>query len=73
MAATLLDILMILSLGVLAGTGAGLLIGALAGKQTRDWASMPSKDKRTNFLLIIACSFTFIVLLAWYLFYYAAV
>ena len=32
MTATLLDFLMILSLGVLAGSGAGLLIGFLAGK-----------------------------------------
>ena len=56
MTATLLDILMILSLGLLAGTGTGLLIGFLAGKQKRDWAAMEEKDKLTNVLLILACS-----------------
>lgn len=73
MAATLLDILMIVSLGILAGTGAGLLIGFLAGKQTRDLASMTAQDKQTNLLLVLACSSTVIALLAWYLFPYSAV
>jgi hypothetical protein len=71
MTATLLDILMIISLGILAGTGAGLLIGFLAGKQERDWTSMPAKDKRINFLLVLACSSTVIAVLAWYLFQYS--
>jgi NhaP-type Na+/H+ or K+/H+ antiporter len=73
MAATLLDVLMIVSLGILAGTGAGLLIGFLAGKQTRDLASMTAQDKQTNLLLVLACSSTVIALLAWYLFPYSAV
>ena len=73
MAATLLDVLMIVSLGILAGTGAGLLIGFLAGKQTRDLASMTARDKQTNLLLVLACSSTVIALLAWYLFPYSAV
>jgi len=73
MTATPLDILMIISLGLLAGTGAGLLIGFLAGKQKRSWAAMPAKDKRTNFLLVLACSSTIIALLGWYLFQYSAV
>jgi hypothetical protein len=72
MTATLLDILMIISLGLLAGTGAGLLTGFLTGKQKRDWASMPAKDKLTNFLLVLACSITVTTLLGWYLFQYAA-
>jgi hypothetical protein len=73
MTATPLDILMIISLGLLAGTGAGLLIGFLAGIEKRSWAAMPAKDKRTNFLLVLACSSTVIALLAWYLFQYSAV
>jgi hypothetical protein len=73
MTATPLDILMIISLGLLAGTGAGLLIGFLAGKQKRHWISMPVKDKRTNFLLVLACSSTVIAVLAWYLFQYSVV
>jgi len=73
MAATLLDVLMIVSLGILAGTGAGLLIGFLAGKQMRDLASMTAQDKQTNLLLVLACSSTVIALLAWYIFQYSAV
>jgi hypothetical protein len=72
MAATLLDIFMIISLGILAGTGAGLLIGFLAGIGKRSWAAMPAKDKRTIVLLILACSSTVIAVLAWYLFQYSA-
>lgn len=70
MTATLLDILMIIALGVLAGTGTGLLIGFAAKKQKRDWAAMEKKDKITTILLIIACSSTFIAVLAWYIFVY---
>lgn len=72
MAATLLDILMLVSLGILAGTGAGLLIGFLAGKQTHDLASMTAQDNQTNFLLVLACSSTAIALLVWYLFLYSS-
>lgn len=70
MTATLLDILMIIALGILAGTGAGLLIGFAAKKQEHDWAAMVKKDKITTILLIFACSSTFIAVLAWYIFVY---
>jgi hypothetical protein len=70
MTATLLEILMILSLGILAGTGTGLFIGFVARKQKRDWASMEKKDKITNILLVLVCSAVFIALLAWYLYVY---
>jgi|APIni6443716594_1056825.scaffolds.fasta_scaffold2251647_2 hypothetical protein len=73
MTATLLDILMIVSLGLLAGTGAGLLIGFLAGIEKRSWAAMPAKDKRTLVLLVLICSITVMAILAWYLFSYSAV
>jgi hypothetical protein len=71
MTATLLDLLMILSLGILAGTGTGLVIGFIAGKQPHDWAAMKEKDKITTILLVIACSATFMAMLAWYLFWFA--
>jgi hypothetical protein len=32
---------------------------------------MPEKDKRINFLLVLACSSTVIAVLAWYLFQYS--
>lgn len=70
MTATLLDFLMILALGVLAGTGTGLLIGFITGKQKRDWKAMQKKDKITNILLILAWSAIFIAVLAWYVFWY---
>ena len=70
MIATLLEILMILSLGILAGTGTGLFIGYLAGKQKDDWAVMEKKDMVTNVLLILVCSVFFIAVLAWYLYVY---
>jgi hypothetical protein len=70
MTATLLDFLMILALGVLAGTGTGLLIGFITGKQMRDWASMQKKDKITNILLVLAGAAIFIAVLAWYVFWY---
>jgi hypothetical protein len=70
MTATPLDFLMILALGVLAGSGTGLLIGFISGKQKRDWASMQKKDKITNILLALAGSAIFIAVLAWYVFWY---
>jgi hypothetical protein len=72
MTATLLDILMILSLGILAGTGTGLFIGFVARKQKRDWAAMQKKDMITNLLLILVCSAMFSAVLAWYIFWYPA-
>jgi small-conductance mechanosensitive channel len=73
MTATLLDFLMILSLGILSGCGAGLLIGFLARKQKRDWAAMEKKDKITTILLILACSAAVTAVLAWYVFWFPVV
>jgi hypothetical protein len=70
MTATLMDILMIIALGVLAGTGTGLFIGFIARKQKPDWADMENKDKITTILLIATCSAIFIALLAWFIFVY---
>jgi hypothetical protein len=67
---TLLEYLMILSLGILAGSGIGLFIGFVTGKQKREWASMEKKDKVTNLLLVLVSSVIFIAVLAWYLFLY---
>ena len=70
MTATLLDFLMVLALGILAGSGTGLLIGFITGKQKRDWTAMQKKDKITTILLVLACSATFIAVPAWYVFWY---
>ena len=61
---------MILALGVLAGSGTGLLIGFITGKQKRDWTAIQKKDKMINIILVLACSAIFIAVLAWYLFWY---
>jgi hypothetical protein len=71
MSAPLLDYLMILSLGILAGTGAGVIIGFIAGKQRRGWAFMQKKDKMINILLILTCSAIVVAALAWYVFRYS--
>lgn len=71
MEATLFDILMILSLGTLAGTGAGLIIGFVLKKQKAGWDAMPVKDKIINVLLILACSSVAVAALSWYLFRYS--
>jgi len=71
MTATLLDFLMIFSLGVLAGSGAGLLIGFLAGKQGNTWGLMQKQDRIATFLLILICSATISAVLAWYIFWYS--
>lgn len=68
MEATLMDILMILSLGILAGTGAGLLIGFAAKKQKNDWHAMTAGAKTNAILLILACSSAVVAALAWFLF-----
>lgn len=71
MTATLLDILMILSLGILGGTGTGLFIGFIAGKQERDLALIQKMDIVTNVLFILVCSAGISAVLAWYLFVYS--
>ena len=69
MTATLLDILMILSLGILAGTGTGLVIGFVARKQNRELPGMQKKDIITNVLLVLVCSAMYSAVLAWYIFW----
>lgn len=71
MTATLLDFLMILALGVLAGTGIGILIGVIARKQKREWAAMEKRDKITAVLLILVSSATITAVMAWYVFFFA--
>jgi hypothetical protein len=70
MTATPLDILIILSLGILAGTGTGLFIGFVAGKQKPDFMAMEKKEIAINLLLILVCSAIFCAALAWYLYVY---
>ncbi len=72
MTATLLDILMILALGLLAGTGCGLLAGFVVHTQKREWAHMERGDRITTLLLILACSSAIMAVLVWYVFFSSA-
>jgi hypothetical protein len=70
MAADLLTILIILSLGLFTGTGIGLLIGFLLKTQPRDWHAMTRRQLLVNAALVLACSAICIGSLAWYAFAY---
>jgi hypothetical protein len=71
MAADLLTILIILSLGLFTGTGTGLLIGCLLKTQKRQWHEMTRRELLINAALVGACSAICIGGLAGYVFVYA--
>jgi hypothetical protein len=57
MSADAFDILMVVALGALAGTGIGLLIGFAAKKQKSEWSAMTRKEHTLAFvLLMVFCS-----------------
>ena len=59
-------VLMVIALGVLAGSAAGLAIGYLAGWQKPDWHAMDRRGKMNNLALIAICSLVAITILSWY-------
>ena len=59
-------ILMVISLGAMAGTAIGLFIGFALKKQKSEWSAMTSSEKSINNTLIIVCSLVCIAGLAWY-------
>ena len=62
----LFAILMVISLGAMAGTTIGLFIGFALRKQKSEWSAMTSSEKSINISLIIVCSVVCIAGLAWY-------
>jgi hypothetical protein len=62
----LFDILMVLSLGILAGTLIGLAIGFLARRQHPAWEEMSREDRTINIALILFFSCACTAVLAWY-------
>lgn len=48
------DILMVVTLGSLAGTGIGILIAYAAKKQRSEWSAMSRKEQTINIALVIA-------------------
>jgi hypothetical protein len=59
-------ILMVISLGTMAGTAIGLFIGFALRKQKREWAAMTSSEKLINISLIVVFSVICSAGLAWY-------
>jgi len=59
-------ILMVISLGAMAGTAIGLFIGFALRKQKREWSAMTRSEKSINISLIVVCSAVCIAGLAWY-------
>jgi len=53
MNANTFEILMMVALGVLAGTGIGLLIGFVAKKQKNEWSAMTRKEHNITIILVI--------------------
>jgi hypothetical protein len=58
--------LMVIALGTMAGTGAGLIIGWAAGKQKNEWSAMSRNEKLVTIALIIVFTLAFTAVLAWY-------
>ena len=57
MSADAFEILMVVALGALAGTGIGLLVGFAAKKQKNEWSAMTRKEHTlTIVLLMVFCS-----------------
>jgi hypothetical protein len=65
MSAGLFPILMVVTIGLIAGAGIGLGIGYLTGKQKSTWAEMTRTDKRISVALVIICSAIIIGGLTW--------
>jgi hypothetical protein len=63
-----LTILMVISLGVLSGTGAGLIIGYCAKTQKPDWREMSRNEILINLALVVLCSLICTGGLVWYLY-----
>jgi NADH:ubiquinone oxidoreductase subunit 5 (subunit L)/multisubunit Na+/H+ antiporter MnhA subunit len=66
MSANVFDNLMVIALGVLAGTGIGLLIGFFAKKQKYEWSAMTRNDQHFTIALVIVFCVICIAGLAYY-------
>jgi NADH:ubiquinone oxidoreductase subunit 5 (subunit L)/multisubunit Na+/H+ antiporter MnhA subunit len=66
MSANVFDVLMVIALGALAGTGIGLLIGFFAKKQKCEWSAMTRKEQTFTIALVIVFYVICIAGLAYY-------
>jgi len=53
MSANMFDILMVIALGTLTGTGIALIIGFFGGIQKREWSAMNRNQKTLQMVLLI--------------------
>jgi hypothetical protein len=60
------EILMVIALGSLAGTGIGILIGLLVNTQKKEGSVIIRNDKNITIGLIILCSFLCITVIGYY-------
>jgi hypothetical protein len=66
MSANMFDILMVIALGTLAGTGIGLIIGFFAGIQKSEWSAMSRNQQIFQVALLILFCVVCIAGLAYY-------
>lgn len=59
-------ILMVISLGAMAGTAISLFFGFAFKTQKSEWSAMTGREKAINISLVIVCSAICIGGLAWY-------
>jgi flagellar basal body-associated protein FliL len=65
------EILMMVALGTLAGTGLGLFFGFVAKKQKNEWSAMTRKEQIISISLIIVFSIICSAALGYYYFMYS--
>ena len=70
MSANMFDILMVIALGTLAGTGIGLFIGFFAGIQKSEWSAMNRTQKILQTALVILFC---VICIAWLGYYFLIV
>jgi NADH:ubiquinone oxidoreductase subunit 5 (subunit L)/multisubunit Na+/H+ antiporter MnhA subunit len=66
MSANVFDILMVIAVGTLAGTGISILIGFFAKKQKYEWTAMTRKDQNFSIALVLVFSVICITGLGYY-------
>jgi len=66
MSANVFDIMIVIALGTLAGTGIGLIIGFFAGIQKREWSAMNRDQQIFQLALLIFFCVICIAILAYY-------
>ncbi len=73
MYANTFEILMMVALGILAGTGIGLLIGFVAKKQKNEWSAMTRKEHTITIILVIVVCVICIAGLGYYSLNYSGI